>query len=187
MTNKLPHPIPLPGGEGKNGERVREVFGKNRRRCMKKTREQKRRVVELMTLGGLSPTEAARAAGVPLPTVRSWFQDEEFRKEVEAWKAGPGMDEATVAQARRILVDELARRVLHERGKMSLRELLTVQDRLTQETSQTNKEKHDEEEEAGGKAGDIELTPEQVERVWAEIDRGVGGAEEGAAPHETKS
>jgi transposase len=154
---------------------------------MKKTREQKRRVLELMTLGGLTATEAARAVGRSVYTIRGWMQQDEYRKEVEAWKAGPGLDEATVAQARRILVDELARRVLNERGKMSLRELLTVQDRLTQETSQNNKEKEDDGEEEGEGAGGIELTPEQVERVWAEIDRGVVGAEEVAAPHETKS
>jgi len=150
---------------------------------MKKTREQRHRVVELMTLGGLSPREAARGAGVPLATVRSWLHDEGFRKEVESWRAGPGLDEATVAQARRILVDELARRVLVERGKMSLRELLTVQERLTQEASEDRKEKEDEEGDAGG----IELTPEQVERVWAEIEGDVGGAEEVAAPDERKS
>jgi transposase-like protein len=150
---------------------------------MKKTNERKRRALELMTLGGMAPSDAARAVGVSAGTVNAWLRnDAAFRKGLEAWRAGPALDETTVAQARRIIVDELAKRVLHGRSKMSLRDLLTLQDRLTRKT----KEKNDEDGDAESGAGDIELTPEQVERIWAEIDRGVEGADKGAPAHETK-
>jgi transposase-like protein len=152
---------------------------------VKKMSERRRRVVELMTLGGLTASDAARAVGVKPGTVRQWFCNEpEYRGELEAWRAGPPLDEVMVAQTRRLIIDELARRVLHGRSTMSLRDLLTIHDRLTQETTQNTEEKDDEETESGARG--IKLTPEQAERIWAEIERGVGGAPENASEHETQ-
>jgi len=153
---------------------------------MNRVKKKRRRAVELMTLGGMMAKDAARIVGLHPMTVHRWMsRDAEFRREVEAWRAGPGLDEATLAQARRIIIDELARRVLHEREKMSLRDLLNVHDRLIEESPQ-NTEKEDEDEETESQARSIELTPEQVERIWAEIEQGVGRPPENAPEHETK-
>lgn len=140
--------------------------------------ERKRRVLELLTLGGLTQKQAAEDVGVVSSTVSQWLRrDPEFKRQLDAWRAGPPPDAVTLAQSRRIIIDELARRVLHERSTFSIRELLTVDDRLGSEATTPTQEAHDD----GSADGVIELTPEQAERVWAEVD-GESGSDEAGAP-----
>ena len=131
--------------------------------------ERKRRTLELMTLGGLRPTKVAKLVGVTPHTVRRWLRtDPEFREEFEAWQHGPQPDATTIAQSRRIIIDELARRVLRDRQDMSIRDLLNIHDRLIKETTSMSEEKDDDRSDP---ADGIELTPEQAERIWAERER----------------
>jgi len=141
--------------------------------------ERKRRVLELLTLGGLTQKEAAEAVGVCPDTVGEWKRkDPEFNRQLEAWRAGPAPDAATVAQSRRIILDELGRRVLHERETLSMRELLAVYDRLTKEGATDTEEDHDDDGEHGSSG--FELTPEQGERIWAMLEQDRRSAEEAA-------
>ena len=127
--------------------------------------ERKRRVLELVTLGGLSITEAARSVGISSSTFRDWREsDPAFRAELEAWKAGPPLSEVTVAQVRRIIFDELARRILEDRSKFSHRELIGIYDRITREQASNMEEDGSEDDEEA-------LTREEAERLWAEIER----------------
>ncbi len=144
---------------------------------MAKLDERKRRVLELLTLGGLNQKQAGQAVGVSHKTISDWVRKKpEFKRQLEAWQAGPAPDATTVAQSRRIIIDELGRRVLHEREKLTIRELLTIYDRLTKEGAAVTEEKHDDDSEVG--SGGFELTPEQAERIWAMLERDRRSAEE---------
>jgi len=137
---------------------------------MKTPDERKRRVVELMAVGGLSASKAAECVGVRASTVRDWFRTRpELQRQLDAWRTGPPVDATTLAQSRRMIIDELTRRVLHERANLSLRELLNIYDRLLREGAAGKEENLDNETDAPSSGP--QLTPEQAERIWAEIDR----------------
>lgn len=95
-------------------------------------------------------------------------KDPEFREQLEAWQHGPQRDLVTVAPSRRIIIEGHARRVLHERQNRSIRNLLNIHDRLTGEITSTTEQN---DENRSGPSDGIELTPEQVERIWAERER----------------
>lgn len=132
---------------------------------MKPLNERKRRVLELLTLGRLTRKQAGEAVGVSDKTVGDWIRkDPEFNRQLEEWRSGPAPDATTVAQSKRIIIDELARRVLQERSQFTTRELLNIHALLTRES------RHQREETDDDRDGGIELTPEQAERIWAELD-----------------
>ena len=148
--------------------------------------KRKRRVAELMAVDGLSAAKAAERIGVRPRTVRLWLRsDADFREDVETWRTGPPIDGTTVAQSRRMIIDELTRRVLYERANLSLRELLNIYDRLLRESAAGTEETLDNETHAA--SGEMSLTPEQAERIWAEIDRELHGAEAGPPAESPKS
>ena len=151
---------------------------------MESLSENKRRVLELMTLGGLSSSKAAREVKLRPDTVRRWIRtDAVFRNAVETWRSAPPIDHTTVAQTRRVIVDEFARRVLNDRKQMSLRELMNVYDRLTRGSVSSKEEGHDE---RSDRSGEVQLTTEQAERIWAERERRAR-AEAGATDDATQS
>ena len=151
---------------------------------MRGINERKRRVAELMTVGGLSKVRAAERVGVSSNTVNRWLRrDPEFREQVRGWCTGVPMDGVRIAQSRRAVMNELARRVLHERSKLTIRDLLSIHDLLMKETEAMTKE--NEENDDGDDTG-LELTPEQAERIWAEVDRESRSAEEGAPGEQTQ-
>ena len=139
--------------------------------------ERKRRALELLTLGGLTRKQAGKVVGVSGKSIGDWIRkDPEFKRQLEAWRAGPAPDARTVAQSRRIILDELGRRVLHDRETLSMRELLAVYDRLTKEGATDTEEDHDDDGEHGSSG--FELTPEQAERIWAMLEQDRRSAEE---------
>ena len=135
---------------------------------MKRLDERKRRALALLTLGGLTRKEVAAAVGVVPETITKWAREQIFRKELEAWRHGPDADVVRVKQSRRIIIDELARRVLNERTEMNLRDLLTVHDRLTKEIPVNEENTHDDEDVEDAADRFPTLTPEEAERAWAE-------------------
>jgi transposase-like protein len=154
--------------------------------AVKPSDERKRRVAGLLTLGGLSTAKAAEAVGVKPETVRKWLsRDPEFRRLVETWKKGPPPDPVAIAQSRRVIIDELAHRVLYERSKLTLRELLAIHARLTDGTPRQTEEKSDDETTDG--VGAVELTSEQAERLWADIASGARRIEEVPAEDKKRS
>jgi transposase-like protein len=135
---------------------------------MKKTDERKQRMLELATLGRLTIPQAAEKVGIRTGTFYRWLdRDPDYRAQYELWKSGPPADAATVAQARRIITDELALRILNERSKLPLRDLLNIHDRLLRET-RTHTEEKDVPDDRDERP---RLTPEEVERIWEEIER----------------
>ena len=147
---------------------------------MRKNDGRKQRVLELIVVGRLTIPQAAKKADVTKETIRHWLRDDaEFRAEVERWASGPPIDEVAVAQSRRILTDEFARRLLYGRTRYSLRDLMGLYDRLTR-TPGVNTEADDEDDETDEEEDDA-LTPEEAERIVEEI-RGSGEhPDEGAA------
>ena len=147
--------------------------------------ERKRRVLELLTLGGLTQKKAGKTVGVRAETISEWKrEDPEFRRQLEEWRTGPPPDALTLAQSRRIIIDELARRVLHERSKLTIRELLTIHDRLDREGTGNQEERDDDDI---GSTGGATLTPQEAERLWADIDRETRRPEEDTPAQQTQS
>ena len=137
---------------------------------MRKNDERKQRVLELIAVGRLTIPQAAKKAGVAKETVRHWLRDDaEFRAQLEAWEAGPPVADAAVAQARRILFDEYTRRILYERTKLSLRDLMSLQDRLTRTANLNTETSYDDEDDD---EEDDAITPEEADRIIAEVKRG---------------
>ena len=148
--------------------------------------KRKHRVAELMAVDGLSATQAAECVGVRPKTVRLWLRsDVDFRADVETWRTGPPVDETTLAQSRRMIIDEFARRVLYERSTLSVRELLNIYDRLLRESAVGTEERIDDQTHAPSSG--TQLTPEQAERIWAEIDRELRATEDHPADEPTQS
>jgi hypothetical protein len=122
-----------------------------------------------MTMGALSVPKAAKIANVSHGTVRAWLRhDDAFREEIARWRSGPPTDAVRVAQARRVILDELTRRLLYDRVTMGTRDLMALYDRLQKQTAP--KETASNEHPLPGRPHII-LTSEQVERLWDEIER----------------
>jgi hypothetical protein len=139
--------------------------------------ECQRRLLEYMTLGRMTVRDAARAVGISADTVNRWLRkDAAFRRELDAWRAGPTMDAATLAQSRRIIIDELARRMLFKREDQSIRDLISMHDRMTRETANVTENEHGDDDVDGEP-----LTPEEARKLWDEVERAEGAASQDEA------
>ena len=128
---------------------------------MKKADERKRRVLGLLTLGGFSIAQAAAETGLTGNAIRAWLRkDPKFREEIALWRSGPPLDPVTVAQTRRAIVEELARRIVCDGPKLSQRELLQLQERFLRMAGP-----------APDEDPDRPLTREECLEVFAEADR----------------
>jgi hypothetical protein len=135
---------------------------------MQKMAEGKRTALGLLTMGGCTIKEAAGELGLKIPRIYYWLKhDAEFRAAYEKWKAGPPLDEAVVAQARWVCVDELARRIAKTRSTLSLRELLGLIDRFLKLTKPATEKTDDND--------DSELSAEEIQRMWGEIEKETHG------------
>jgi hypothetical protein len=129
--------------------------------------ECKRRAIVWMTLGKLSVAETAEKLGIKPGSIAGWKgHDPEFRAELERWQDGPPVLRSTTRQSLRVLADELAKRALASDEETSLRDLLSIFDRVQKLNDLVSPEtSHDH---ADPSQLD-DLTPDQAARLWAAL------------------